>query len=457
MSQVRREKSMKKVCANCSSSYIDTSKWKRGKTCSKQCASALMKQVRYSEGTYVRAKEACEKDQISKRKKRKAQFEHISKEKVIEYYENLLTGEITRFPLGLFQFGDYEQRGVWLVKYLIEDKLQLTEDKVLDFMTLKNLNTYKLHSQVLQKCFNKKLWNVIDKCYPGKFKKWDKKNQNRIWTKKSTTRPLIKDLEELLSICREEARKENCELEFFSSENLKKLSLYNSAYCHFNSLWGLVDACFPDKYQQWELKNQNNIWTKQELKNYDLARKATKWLIEDKLKIAIESIPQVVKNAHFRDYGLESMITCVYGSSFINALIDVYPQLQRNQFPLTMDLVKLGYEFEHICKDILIRVGKESLYNSKHQTDSLVPDLILSESHWGDIKLTTSGYYSSSSSKYLDYCDRLTIVYLIKNAKIQKNKRIDFITIDRLAHPLSTEERNNLKQLKDKYYQLIKE
>lgn len=52
---------MKKVCINCGVEYIDVTKRKVGKTCSKACASALMTKRRKENGSYSRTQEQNEK------------------------------------------------------------------------------------------------------------------------------------------------------------------------------------------------------------------------------------------------------------------------------------------------------------------------------------------------------------------------------------------------------------
>jgi len=410
-----------------------------------------MKQKRYADGSYTRSQETCKKDQESKQKNRKEKFENISRDEVIKIYEDLLAGKISRFPLGLFQFGDYKERGIWLFRYLIEEKLKVPITQLLDFVTLKNLKKYRLGSQVLQKSFDRKLWNVISWTYPEKKNKEEKRSLNNVWVE----RPTI-DRQDLIFQCKEIAEKLDNPLSFFTTKSLEEANLINAQRQHFLTTWELLDSTFPLQYKKWQLKNQNNIWTKGEFKNYELGREATKWLVEEKLKIDPRKIPGTLNYKTYKKHGLESMLSCLYNSSYIETILDCYSILCRNDFPQTQKLANLGYEYEAICKKMLER-RSVNVINKEFKTKSkYCPDLVFDEKHWGDIKISTTSYFNSSTKKYFEKCESLTIIFLVKNQTVKNTKKLKFITIDKLIKP-TKEEIIELSLLKQKYYKLLKE
>ena len=79
-----------------------------------------------------------------------------------------------------------------------------------------------------------------------------------------------------------------------------------------------INALYPGKYYPWELKKTaNNYWTKEN------GIKATKWLINEKLKIrnlTIDMLGTSIKVEDFHKNGLASMILYVYEGSYINAI-----------------------------------------------------------------------------------------------------------------------------------------
>jgi hypothetical protein len=426
-----------------------------------------MKNRRYADGSYKRSKVAIEKDLATKKSSREQQFSDVSYEELISIYEDVLNERISRFPLGIFQFGDYQQKGIWLVKYLIEQKLKLQTDKeIKQFFTLKNFQKYKLSGQVLVKCFNKHIWRVVELCYPGRFVQWEIKNQNNLWNKrkksKASSLAKLNSKQELISFMQKHVTSQlsidpSLDVKnFFTTEELSKLEIYNNVYRHYSSLWDFLNDCYPNKFQQWEVRNQNNIWSKDNNKNYTLAREATKWLIEEKLKIEQSNIVGAVNYKTFKLHGLESMLACIYKHSYIEALLDCYPNLNRAMFPQTQKLAVLGYEFEGLCKRMIEERGLSILNKSFKSKAINCPDLLFSESHWGDLKLSTSGYLNSETDKYLDYCDKLTIVYLIKNSPIKETNKLKFITIDKMFS-LRDNEIEQLGSLKRRYYELLKE
>jgi hypothetical protein len=460
------QKVSQKICVICNQSFVDNATYKRRVTCSVECKSIAMKNKRYSVGSYKRSKVAIEKDLATKRSSREKQFSDVSYEELISLYEDVLSEKISRFPLGLFQFGDYQQKGIWLVKYLIEQKLKLqTDEEIKQFFTLKNFQKYKLSGQVLVKCFNKHIWNVVELCYPGRFR-WAIKNQNNLWNqrkaKPTTLVPKLNSKEQLISFMQDHVSSrltKDSSLDvknFFTTEELSKLEIYNNVYRYYSSLWDFLNDCYPNKFQQWEVRNQNNIWSKDSSKNYTLAREATRWLIEEKLKIDLVDIIGKVNYKTFKIHGLESMLACTYKHSYIEALLDCYPNLNRAMFPQTQKLAILGYEFEGLCKRMIEERGLSILNKSFKSKSINCPDLLFSESHWGDLKLSTSGYFNSGTDKYLDYCDKLTIVYLIKNSPIKETSKLKFITIDKMFS-LHDNEIEQLGSLKRRYYELLKE
>ena len=90
-----------------------------------------------------------------------------------------------------------------------------------------------------------------------------------------------------------------------------------------------MNATYPGKYKPWQFAYvPNSYWTK------ETGIKATKWLIEEKLKWSEEELFKGLSIKVFRKYGLSGMIHHVYNNSPYSAINSAYPDKYKPwQFP----------------------------------------------------------------------------------------------------------------------------
>jgi len=87
-----------------------------------------------------------------------------------------------------------------------------------------------------------------------------------------------------------------------------------------SSTYNAINNAYPNKYLAWELK-----FTPQHYWNVNTAKKATKWLIEEKLIWDYETILIHINARMFNTFGLGSMLQIVHNGSPYLALKNTYP------------------------------------------------------------------------------------------------------------------------------------
>jgi hypothetical protein len=84
-----------------------------------------------------------------------------------------------------------------------------------------------------------------------------------------------------------------------------------------------IDNAYPGRVKKWEIRQQG-MWQGEE--GLKLASEATKWLIEEKERIPIHEIPQIVTQRTFTDNRLSGMLQKAFGSSPYLAVDNAYPE-----------------------------------------------------------------------------------------------------------------------------------
>ncbi len=97
--------------------------------------------------------------------------QEIMLDKDIEVYERRLKGEIKRLR---YDFWTDENMIKKILKYLLEKKLQYTDEQVLEVFSVKFIQKYKLWGVMVY--FKGSPYSILDSVYPGKYKEWELKN-----------------------------------------------------------------------------------------------------------------------------------------------------------------------------------------------------------------------------------------------------------------------------------------
>ena len=91
---------------------------------------------------------------------------------IIEMYKELLKGTRKKFVDGTWQRPDAVSNAIKVTKYLIEEKLKLTDEKIKEQLSVNLFKDNNLYN-MLAKCFNDSPYQAINATYPNKFKPED--------------------------------------------------------------------------------------------------------------------------------------------------------------------------------------------------------------------------------------------------------------------------------------------
>lgn len=211
-----------------------------------------------------------------------------------------------------------EKTGIAVTKWLIEEKLKLTDEEIKTKVTVALFNKYKLRG-MLSTLFEQSSAKAIEAAYPGKFKPWElASTPHNYWNEKTAKAAITWLIKDKLKWSDEDVKKKYCQYTFRKNG---LASLLNVSYS--GSPYKALNAAFPNKFKPWELKNVPvNYWNK------ETAVKATKWLVEKKLKLTENEIIENVSYKDFQSYSLVSMLKGVYNYRYKNALKAAYPNIE---------------------------------------------------------------------------------------------------------------------------------
>lgn len=158
-------------------------------------------------------------------------------------------------------------------------------------------------------------YKALNLAYPNEFKQCELANKPSGYWKDKT------NIIEAVKWCVEEKYKWNRDevCKYFSKDYLEAVGI-SAMWCNDSickSLFECLDLAYPNEFKPWELNGTSkNFWTPEN------GRRATRWLIEEKLKARdLSKVPVKL----FREYNLNGMLTALYGGSHIKALKDAYP------------------------------------------------------------------------------------------------------------------------------------
>jgi hypothetical protein len=114
----------------------------------------------------------------------------------------------------------------------------------------------------------------------------------------------------------------------FGKHNLRGML----SVCFRGSFFRAIENAYPGRFHPWEFRNvPKNFWQgEQGLGN---ARRATRWLCEERLGVPRERVFQDVTYHLFREHGLGGMLTGCFSGSSIQALHNAYPDLMVPKHP----------------------------------------------------------------------------------------------------------------------------
>lgn len=144
-----------------------------------------------------------------------------------------------------------KERGIELTRWLIEEKLNLSDKELKNSLSVKLFVENGLGSMLTQ-CFNGSPYLAIDSVYPGVYREIDFNVPQGYWTRERAiecTRWLIKDK---LKLSKEEL-KEQLSVNLFKENGLNSMLLQ----CFNGSPYLAIESAFPGVFKKSDFKNSN--------------------------------------------------------------------------------------------------------------------------------------------------------------------------------------------------------
>lgn len=238
----------------------------------------------------------------------------------VDVYKLVLEGKHLKvFPRGFWQRPEAEQNAIECVRFLIEDIKEIKEENICDVVNAKFFKQNKLGG-MLMIVFKDSPFSVINSVYPNKFKPWNINASHKFWTPETGIEATKWMIEEYLK-WNDSDIKTKLSKHTFEEAKLKGMlsGLYN------NSPYRAINEAYPDRFMPWEMSMAPiKFWTREN------GAKATKWLIEDRLKWDSEKIKDELSLNTFIDNDLGGMMKSIYGSSPFKAINAAYPNRFQN-------------------------------------------------------------------------------------------------------------------------------
>lgn len=213
-------------------------------------------------------------------------------------------------------------------KWLIEEKLKIPLEVAAKELRPEHFKKYGL-SNMLRIVFNGSLYKAIVNAFPEKILREDVDKRYRRALRKGKyegeegrkiAAQEVRDLFKRLNIPEEKIPYAVSARLFFDN---KASTLLETAYR--GSTYRAIEAAYPGKFKPWEFKRRpRGIWQGKDA--YRNAAEATKWLIEEKLKISSKEAPDKLTRDAFIEHGLSGMLHLLFGWDPYRALINAYPK-----------------------------------------------------------------------------------------------------------------------------------
>jgi len=236
----------------------------------------------------------------------------------VEVFKLVLGGKLKRFPPDSWTEPDAVENGVEILRFLFESILQWSPKDIKKNYSRKLFIDYKLEG-LFKIVFNSSPFQALNALYPNQFREWELHYApNKFWTEETGIQATRWLVEEKLKWTENDIKEKLMKQVFCDNELGGMLRIL-----YGNSVWRAVNQSYPSKFKEWELQTtHNNFW------NETTGIKATKWLIEEKLKWTETDIKEKITYKIFCNNGLGGMLFGVYHGSPWQAINAAYP----NQF-----------------------------------------------------------------------------------------------------------------------------
>lgn len=220
---------------------------------------------------------------------------------IILYYEEILDGKKQRLPHGIWEKPDAYFWAKLLVRYLLEEKLNLTVEELKTLNYSKTLVKFKL-SGMYTKVFNSSPYNIVEKTYGRLFHEWEMKTVPMgFWQNKDNRIKAVKWLieDQLKLKTKEEIRKK------IRTRVIREYGLSGIlTNVHNDDMYAMFNEAYPDIMRRWEFRQVGHDYWKDD----ENIKGALNWLIDEKLGVTIEWLKNNVSYTLLKENDLTGII-----------------------------------------------------------------------------------------------------------------------------------------------------
>ncbi|MCU4948318.1 DUF4046 domain-containing protein, partial [Bacillus cereus] len=201
------------------------------------------------------------------------------------------------------------------LKWTIEEKEKLTDNKLLEVYSIQWLSNHKLNSPC-RMFWKGSPYSMINELYPGRFNQWEfKKTRSNWWTKEKALKVLKWLIEEREKMDDQEI-KIKINVLWLTQKGLRTpLARYWN-----DSPFSFINELYPGRFKEWEFKmTPKKFWTKER------ALEALKWSIEEKEQLTKEQLIQVYNRKWLIKQGLRTPLERFWKNSPYSMLHETYP------------------------------------------------------------------------------------------------------------------------------------
>ncbi|MEK4620463.1 hypothetical protein NYE71_31175 [Bacillus sp. FSL K6-0273] len=235
--------------------------------------------------------------------------------KIEDIYQELLDGKRKQFPP--YTWSEDIDRNLIkrVIKYLVEIVLNWDDNMLKEGWNKKLIKKYKLNGAVCM-IYRGSPYAMLNDAYPGRFKEWEfKMAPLNFWTKEKGLEALKWTIEIKEKLTDEQL------LQVYGTKWLTQHKIISPCAKFFNhSPYIMLNALYPGKFREWEMKQTpNKFWTREN------ALEALRWTIEEKEELTDEQLFEVYNIKWLKQHNLAPACQIHWRNSPYSMLNALYP------------------------------------------------------------------------------------------------------------------------------------
>lgn len=266
-----------------------------------------------------------------------------------QYYLKNVLNDGGKFENKTFKDGNdyYYENAAVLIRTLLEDVLQWDDEMIKENISKSTFMNNGLGGMLIT-LFNGSTYKALECAYNDRFKAWELSSLPRnYWNNDTAREATIWLIDEILNFSDEDITTK-LRLTHFNENGLSTLVTF-----FHSKLYDIINNAFPDKFFPWQFSySPHKYWNK------ITAKKATIWLINEKLKWNDEEIKANLTVSIFAENGLFGMLRKVFNESPYAAINNAFPG---RFFPWELPSVPRNYWNYNTAKEATIWLIEKKL------------------------------------------------------------------------------------------------